>query len=156
MNLQGNPGSFKKTPRWKFQNALMLNLKTLEGTIQIKEVLDAIKVAFSGVELARISTIGQYGSHKIWVVDFKLDFEAIKLANKSIKIREKKLRFFDPNKQKDHDGKKTTGLRFIYLPSNIKRVTIQNFLCALNFKNLRVLLPMRSTTKKDSKTCRTE
>jgi hypothetical protein len=139
MNLQGNLGSFKKTPRWKFQNALMLNLKTLEGTIQQKEVLEAIKLAFGGEELARISPIGQFGSNKIWVVDFKSDFEATKLVNKSIKLREKKFRFFDPNKQEDHDGKKTAGLRFIYLPSNIKRRTIQDFLSALNFKNLRVL-----------------
>jgi hypothetical protein len=106
-------------PRWKFSQALKINLKEVNQFVSHYEVIKSIKQSMSETDFNEIVSIYPFNSSKIWILTVRELTTYLRLLGKNIEMFGNELKMVDANSFDSINGRKTLVFRFHYLPDDI-------------------------------------
>lgn len=122
--------------RWIFKNSLKLNLKKLDKPVTHKVLFDALDVTLTPVENDAITSIYNFSSNKIWIIEFEPTFDAVVIFDREINIKGTYFKLEDANKVPD--PRKFCIFRFHFLPTDFDNHLLKNFFNAVRINGLKI------------------
>jgi hypothetical protein len=114
-------------PRWKFTQALKINLKEIDQFVSHYEVIKSIKESVSKAEFNEIVSIFPFNSSKLCILTVRDYTTYLKLLNKNITIFGNEFKIVDANSIDSIDGRKTLVFRLHNLPDDIYSHYLESF-----------------------------
>ncbi|RNA13487.1 hypothetical protein BpHYR1_038213, partial [Brachionus plicatilis] len=87
--------------RWIFKNSVKLNLKRLDKPISHKVLFNALDIVLNEVENDAITSIYNFSSYKVWIIEFNVVFDVAQIFDREISINGTIFRLEDANKVPD-------------------------------------------------------
>ncbi|RNA18714.1 hypothetical protein BpHYR1_026269, partial [Brachionus plicatilis] len=123
-------------PRWIFKNSVKLNLKKLDKPVSQKTLFSALDIALNQDENDAITSIYNFWSNKVWIIEFNSAFNSQDIYNRTININGTNFNLEDANKLPDL--RRYSTFRFHFLPSNFKCELLKNFFDVFRIDGLRI------------------
>ncbi|RNA04167.1 hypothetical protein BpHYR1_033939 [Brachionus plicatilis] len=120
-----NPNSNR---RWIFKNSVKLNLKKLDKPVTHKIIFDSLDIALNQVENDAITSIYNFSSNKIWIIEFRSiedSYYVEEISGREIDINGAIFRLEDANKIPDL--RRYCTFRFHFLPTDFDNNLLKNF-----------------------------
>ncbi|RNA03961.1 hypothetical protein BpHYR1_038584, partial [Brachionus plicatilis] len=87
--------------RWIFKNSVKLNLKRLDKPISHKVLFNALDIVLNQLENDAITSIYNFSSNKVWIIEFNVVFDVPQIFDREININGTNFRLEDANKVPD-------------------------------------------------------
>ncbi|RNA29072.1 RNA-directed DNA polymerase from mobile element jockey-like [Brachionus plicatilis] len=122
--------------RWIFKNSVKLNLKKLDKPVTHKIIFDSLDIALNQVENDAITSIYNFSSNKIWIIEFKDSYYVEEISGREIDINGTIFRLEDANKIPDL--RRYCTFRFHFLPTDFDNNLLKNFFNAVRIDGLKI------------------
>ncbi len=122
--------------RWIFKNSVKLNLKRLDKPISHKVLFGALDIVLNQVENDAITSVYNFSSNKVWIIEFNAAFNVTQIFDREIKINGTNFRLEDANKVPDL--RRYCTFRFYFLPSDFENHRLETFFNAVRIDGLKI------------------
>lgn len=138
----------EEVPRWNFKNSLRLNLKKLEKPLGHQELFKKIYERLNEIESSMITSIYNFSSNKIWIIEFNSSLDISIIFDRQIVINGITFKLEDANKEPEL--RRYCTFRFHFLPTNFNKQYLENYFKAFKVEGLKIE-EISEETYKDSK-----
>ncbi|RNA32654.1 hypothetical protein BpHYR1_017083 [Brachionus plicatilis] len=122
--------------RWIFKNSVKLNLKRLDKPISHKVLFNALDIVLNQVENDAITSIYNFSSNKVWMIEFNVAFDFAQIFDREININGTNFWLEDANKVSDL--RRYCTFRFHFLPSDFENHRLETFFNAVRIEGLKI------------------
>ncbi|RNA39368.1 hypothetical protein BpHYR1_001222 [Brachionus plicatilis] len=122
--------------RWIFKNSVKLILKRLDKPISHKVLFNALDIVLNQVENDAITSIYNFSSNKVWIIEFNVVFDVAQIFDREININGTNFRLEDANKVPDL--RRYCIFRFHFLPSDFENHRLETFFNAVRIDGLKI------------------
>ncbi|RNA31653.1 hypothetical protein BpHYR1_019599, partial [Brachionus plicatilis] len=112
------------------------SLTKLDKPVSHKTLFSALDIALNQDENDALTSIYNFWSNKVWIIEFNSAFNSQDIYNRTININGTNFNLEDANKLPDL--RRYSTFRFHFLPSNFKCELLKNFFDAFRIDGLRI------------------